>query len=93
MGTAWVIALDLAILGGKITKIRPLNSSSPPNVQRMHIIQYKFSFIRRIRQYDVFITNKNDIYVTIWTILITFDHVERMFLETRGWGNNSWLMC
>ena len=74
---AWVIALNLAILGEKSTKIRPSNSSSLPNVQRMHIIQNKFWFIRRILQYDVFITNKNDIYVAIWTILITFYHVER----------------
>ena len=37
---ALVIVLDFAILGGKITKLRSLNSSSLPNVQRMHIIQY-----------------------------------------------------
>ena len=55
---AWVIAVDLAILGGKITKLCPLYSSSLQNVQRIHIIQYTFSFIRRILQYDVFITNK-----------------------------------
>ena len=86
---AWIIALDLAILDGKITKICPLNSSSLPNVQRMHIIQYTFWFIRRIMQYYIFITNKNYIYVAIWTILITLYHAERMFLENRGRGHNS----
>ena len=64
----WIIALDLARLGGKITKIRPLTLSSLSNVQRMHIIQYKFRFIRRTLQYNVFITNKNYINVAIWTI-------------------------
>ena len=64
----WVIALDLASLGGKITKIRPLNSSGPPNVQRMHIIQYKLWFTIGILQYNVFITNMNYINEAIWTI-------------------------
>ena len=35
------------------------------------------------------IANKNYIYVAIWIILITFYHVEFMFLENRQWGNNS----
>ena len=56
---------------------------------RMHIIQYKFWFIRRILQYDVLTTNTNYIYKPIWTILITFYHVERTFLENRGCDNNS----
>ena len=43
-----------------------------------------FSFIRRVLQYDVDITNKNYIYVAIWTILTTFYHVERMF--PKQWG-------
>ena len=42
---AGVIALDLAILGGKITKIRPFNSSRLPNEQCMHIIQHKFDLL------------------------------------------------
>ena len=46
---AWVIVLDLAILGYKITKLRPLNSASPPNVQRMHIIQDKFDLLDNSR--------------------------------------------
>ena len=29
------------------------------------------------------------IFMWIWTILITFYHVERMFLQNSGWGNNS----
>ena len=87
----WVIVPNLAILGGKITKIRPLNSSSLPNVQGLPIIQYKFWFIRRILQIDVFITNKNYSYVAVWFILITFYHAEHISLENRCRGNNSWL--
>ena len=44
----------------------------------MHIIQYNFLFIRQILQYN---TNKNYIYVAVRIILITFYHIERMFLE------------
>ena len=83
---AWVSVLDLEILGGKITKICPLNSSSLPNVQRMHIIQYKFWLVRRFLQYDVFITNKNYIYGAIWTILITFYHAEAYIPRKQGVG-------
>ena len=83
-----IYAFDLAILGGKITKLRPLNSSSLPNVQRMHIIWYRVWFIRQILPYDVFIIDENYIYVAIWTILITFYHFGHMFLENKGWDNN-----
>ena len=38
---AWVIALDFSQLGGKITKIRPLNSSSP-------LQKYAYSNIKKI---------------------------------------------
>ena len=57
-------------------------------MQRIDKIQYIF-YNRRILKYDVFITNKNTIYAVIWTILVTLYHAERMFLETRGWDNNS----
>ena len=80
MCKAWVIVFDLAILGGKST----LNSYSLPNVQCMHMIEYKFWYIRRILQHGVFITKIRItycIYVAIWTILFTFYHVERMLLE------------
>ena len=45
-----------------------------------------FWFITRILQYDVCITNKSYVYVAIRTIVITFYHIERMFLEnSSGW--------
>ena len=72
----------------KITKLRLLKSFSLQNVQRVHIIQYKFWLISWILQHVVFITNKNYIYVAIWTILNTFYHAKCMFLEN-GLGNNS----
>ena len=53
-------------------------------MQRMRKTQYKFWFIWRILQYDVFITDKNYIFfLAVWFILITFYHVGRR------WGNNS----